>query len=518
MAIDYATLFSRVRALNTLIDGSTQYAGTDLPADLAAVMTAWSTSIVDADQYDQIASLIRAAQTVQTQTSLRSAAITLLGAEVLRQVQAQYPEIKSQSEARRVLFWDMIADGETVKENVVSVTPTSPAGRDVLMATIEDGYRRKIQTVFNETIVGEVKADGSVVFRTATAKNKNDYDWPGASGMNNTIRPNTTSRVSGGFDLYDSTAGDGYPAGWSVHVGTIGTTLTTTTYESQTLTIAGTPASGFYTLTLTDSEGRVQTTAPIAYNAVASAVQSAINALDGWGGVTVTSTGTTPNYVHTMFFDGTPNTIASVTVFYQFNTGTATIGAGGAVDSKAVKQKSLKIVGNGSQLTRLDTPVELLPLRVYAFGVRLRKTASATGVIRFRLLNADGTVMQDYTSANNDLSVNLTTVTSGAFSAHTVFWRTPQSVPDGSKLEMALTTAINSSEALYVDELMVWEAGVLRNGVIVAHYPVDQPLVTETYQLAVTNSYAGKIQTLWMRAFNEQLPSATSGAQTITDA
>lgn len=517
MPIDYTTLFSRVRAINAVIDGSVAYAGTDLPADLAAVMTAWSAAVTDPDQYDQIASLLRAAQSVQSQSTLRSAAFTLLGAEILRQVQAVYPEVRSQVEARNILFWDMIDDSETVKENVVSVTPTTPAGRDQLMATIEDAYRRKIQVVFNETVTGEVKTDGSAVFKTATAKNKNDYDWPGASGMNHTIRNNTSSLVSGGFDLYDATAGDGYPSDWAVHVGTIGTTLATTTYESQTVTIAGTPTAGFYTLSLTDFDGRIQTTEPLVFDATASSVQSAINALVGWENVTVSSTGTSPNYQHTLFFDTVPNAISAVTYFSGLDTGTITIGAGGAVDAKAVSQKALKIIGNGAQLTRLATEIALRPLTVYAFGVRLRKSASATGVIRFRLLNPDNTVMQDYGLNNNDLSVNLTAVTSGAFSAHTTFWRSPQEVPAGSKLEMALTTAINASEILYVDEMMIWEAGVLRNGVIVARYPVDQPLITEEYTLAMTNNYAGKIQTLWMRAFGQQLPSATSGAETVTD-
>ena len=54
--------------------------------------------------------------------------------------------------------------------------------------------------------------------------------------------------------------------------------------EKQTVTITGTPASGTFTLTY-----KAQTTAPIAYNAAAAAVQSALNALStiGANGVTV---------------------------------------------------------------------------------------------------------------------------------------------------------------------------------------------------------------------------------------
>ncbi|MFZ4894636.1 hypothetical protein ACL9RL_09315 [Plantibacter sp. Mn2098] len=71
-----------------------------------------------------------------------------------------------------------------------------------------------------------------------------------------------------------------------------------TTYESAgsatsrnwNLALTGTPAGGTYTVTVNGS-----TTAPIAYNAAATAVAAAINALSGVIGITgVTATGTSP--------------------------------------------------------------------------------------------------------------------------------------------------------------------------------------------------------------------------------
>lgn len=58
------------------------------------------------------------------------------------------------------------------------------------------------------------------------------------------------------------------------------------TSESQTVTITGTPTDGTFTLTFAGS-----TTAGIAYNAIASAVQSALEALDSVGAGNVAVTG-----------------------------------------------------------------------------------------------------------------------------------------------------------------------------------------------------------------------------------
>lgn len=76
-------------------------------------------------------------------------------------------------------------------------------------------------------------------------------------------------------------------------------TVSTTSPETQTVAISGTPTSGTYTLTF---NGR--TTAAIAFNAAAAAVQSALRLLPGLEQVTVTDTGTIPNFTHTVVMTG----------------------------------------------------------------------------------------------------------------------------------------------------------------------------------------------------------------------
>lgn len=65
--------------------------------------------------------------------------------------------------------------------------------------------------------------------------------------------------------------------------------------ETQTIAISGTPTAGTYTVTF---DGK--TTAAIAYNADGATVQAALRLVAGLERVTVVTTGTTPNFTHTV--------------------------------------------------------------------------------------------------------------------------------------------------------------------------------------------------------------------------
>ncbi len=77
--------------------------------------------------------------------------------------------------------------------------------------------------------------------------------------------------------------------------------------QQWTLAIGGTPTGGTYTITLTDSVNGARTTSALAYNANAAAVQAALRLLSGEGisTTTVSATGSTPNFTHTIQFKGT---------------------------------------------------------------------------------------------------------------------------------------------------------------------------------------------------------------------
>lgn len=75
--------------------------------------------------------------------------------------------------------------------------------------------------------------------------------------------------------------------------------------EVQTVTISGTPTSGSYTITF---DGK--TTAAIAYNADQATFQAALRLIAGLEQVTVVTTGTTPNFVHTVTMTAAPSALA----------------------------------------------------------------------------------------------------------------------------------------------------------------------------------------------------------------
>lgn len=76
-----------------------------------------------------------------------------------------------------------------------------------------------------------------------------------------------------------------------------------------TLAVSGSPTGGTYTITLTDDVNGVQTTSALAFNANAAAVQAAIRLLAGHATATVTATGTTPNFTHTISLRGTERSV-----------------------------------------------------------------------------------------------------------------------------------------------------------------------------------------------------------------
>ena len=88
-------------------------------------------------------------------------------------------------------------------------------------------------------------------------------------------------------------------------IDTFKTTADSGQVKAQTFAISGTPTGGTYTLTFTGTRYATQTIT-LAYNATAATVQTAIRALTGLGFslTTVTASGTTPNFTHTITFFG----------------------------------------------------------------------------------------------------------------------------------------------------------------------------------------------------------------------
>ena len=163
-----------------------------------------------------------------------------------------------------------------------------------------------------------------------------DYGWPGLGEHCAGFVFNSLEISGGRADGFD-VSGDGFAkavSGISVLGGI--------TVERQTVTITGTPAGGTFTLTLNG-----ETTATIAYNANAAAVQTALEGLPSLepGDVTVAG-GPGPGTPYTVDFTGTlaGENVAQMTAAHAFTGGTSpniavattTPGADAAVQIPAV--------------------------------------------------------------------------------------------------------------------------------------------------------------------------------------
>lgn len=102
-------------------------------------------------------------------------------------------------------------------------------------------------------------------------------------------------------------------------------TISTTTAEVQTVVISGTPTAGTYTLTF--NAGTALTTSALAYNASGATVQAALRLLPGLEKVTVVTTGSTPNFTHTVTMTAAPSLLGSTTPPQMTNTDNTTGGA-----------------------------------------------------------------------------------------------------------------------------------------------------------------------------------------------
>lgn len=90
-------------------------------------------------------------------------------------------------------------------------------------------------------------------------------------------------------------------------VSTLATEAASGTAQVWTAAVSGTPTGGTYTLTLTGDTDIAAQTVELAYNAAAATVQTALRALTGarLDQTTVTASGSTPNFTHTITFLGT---------------------------------------------------------------------------------------------------------------------------------------------------------------------------------------------------------------------
>lgn len=526
-------LFSILGKLLKTIEDSHVSQGSTIPDDVAAVLVAFNDLTESPELEAVLDGLSDATLRYKTQTSLAQQVQTVCRELIIKLVDDDDPlPAKTIEAALAELIEQMVAESESVDAaGTVSATVTAGSGNQtdaVLYASAKLANGRTAERAFAETLRFTRQSATQLSFEgEAAAANTLSPDWPLGSGVRGSLSFAKTNRLTNGsFDTENTTAAD-RPDGWDVQAGTIGSTISLSNVEVQTVAISGTPTGGSYTLTYTDADSNTQTTAPLAYNATASAVQSALRLLTGLDEVTVTATGTSPDYTHTITFTGLGGNVAQLTSTNSLTGGTSptithNTTTGGEV---AFSGRSLLLDG-GAENPSLRQAVTLQPLTCYSWGVWLKEDVQpAAGVLTIELVDGSGTVITDAESTNNAATVDLTSggpLSTSAWVHQGGFFRTPASLPAVVYFRFRLSTAMSSGSILAIDEMRLIEADqAYAGGPFLAGFQGLTAIAPgDVWEVDIANAREGEFQEWFFRLFGNidlLLPSDNTGNETVAD-
>lgn len=437
------------------------------------------------------------------------------------------------------LISQMVSESETVDSSTaaVSVSAVTGQGNGNTVASVKRVDGRNQELALAEVIRVECVSSSQVMRATgkAAVNDKLSHLWPGGSGISRTLNPVDASAdtvlTNGGFELDDDNAGQ--PDDWIVSVGTVGTTLKMTSYCVQEIEISSTPTAGTYSISWENTNGKVQTTKPLAYNASGSDVQEALRELSGLALVEVSTSGTSPDFTHTVTFpfagDLEEMTITDNTTGGAFSVTTTTTGSDHAFVGRAVEFDS-----NGSQLTTIQQRVTLAPLTQYAVNLwAIADVVPAAGVITVDLVNGiGGTVIQDESGTSNSFTIDCTALDNATHTAYSGVFRTPRVNPSVAYLRIRISTAVSSGTSVFLDHVgMAAMQELYAGGPSLSIFAGSKPFMpggtaqtTPDYlTVTITNDRAGGFQEWFERNFDMRskrllLRSAGGGSETIDDA
>lgn len=431
------------------------------------------------------------------------------------------------------LIAQFVSQSENFDSSTVSASPSyggSNVGDGVIVSSVLRADGRNNEGVYAETLeltLDSVSSDGSAFFRVRGEReiDRLNPDWPGGSGINSTIASHIGASgdnlvTNANFNTVDDN-NDNLPEGWIAEPATFGTTLKISDVEVQTVTQTSTPTDGFFTLKYTDANSDVQETVPLAWNASAADVQSALQALNGLGSVTVSRSGASAPFTYTITFTdvANPTQLTSVDNITGGSLSHATTTAGNAYAKRSARV--LELDSDGSENTALYVPVSLEPNTLYGFSIlHATDSAPAAGVITCDLIDGiGGTVIADDQSTNNTVTVDATALTT-SYSQTTDMWVTPDTLPSTTYLRIYISTDISNTSSVYIGEAMLVPATELyTDGVSVAIFTGDTDWnIDDTATVAVSSNRAGEFHEWLDRMFDlkgsrKRFPTAGTGTQ-----
>lgn len=409
------------------------------------------------------------------------------------------------------LIGRMKALGYYVTANTVGLTLSpvgTPLGDTLVVATHLRGDGRVAEHSLGETLKLVISGDELQVRGSEAEFDRLAGRWPKGSGTNIGVGIHDPPGLvpTGDFDTETSALG-GIPQGWIAATATPGSTVKLTPVPVQTVTISGSPTGGGYYLQWTDSSGKTWATELLAYNATASQVQAALRSIPGLEKIEVSSTGTSPNYTHTLRFVGVGGQPAQLTSINRLTGGTNPTIAHATTEAGSVgayRGRALELASNGTELTTLYVPVTLQADTVYALAVRARAAGTIlAGQLRLDLVDGiGGSTINDSSGNANSLVIAATGIPTASHQAYTATFRVPPTIKMPCYLRLAITTAITAGTSVFLDDLTLVRATELYpGGPHAAAISGKRTADGDSWSLQVTNNRAGKIQEWFQRMF-----------------
>jgi hypothetical protein len=549
MTINFNTLFADIgAALQTA-----EYLVSAYVTDVEPAVRAFQDGLDDETQAIQYAINTGIETGLDTLDSALGSALTaLVGTPVqnliIEKVNADVPlRSKSISAALTILIDQMEDNAESVDASTLTTTITygeggsssgwagDNYGTGVIVVCTKRGDGRVNEFALSETIRCEITASqssGEATWKLTgePSDSLTSPEWPGGSSISKTITSyvgtSSANLVPNGDFADEDTNADYLPDDWILSVGTLNSTIRVTTVEQQTVTINGTPTGGHYTLSFTDRDLRVYTTVPLAYNASGSAVQTALQALPWLGSVTVATTGTSPDYTHTITMYGVPSP-SSLTYTSLLTGGTPTItvatptsGSGGVMRG----DRTLEFDGDGADLTAIQCEVTLSRATCYCANLWMNLDVTpAAGTLVCDLVDGiAGTTLTDDQGNSNTFTVDLTAV--GTYpESHYGCFHTPSVMPPLVYFRIRLTTALSAGTSLFIDEACLVPMTEMYAGgpYISAFTGRDDFEIGDEATITIVNNREGRLHEWLNRLLNLSgsrlmLPTAVAGTQPDT--
>lgn len=431
------------------------------------------------------------------------------------------------------LMAQMLADDYYVDPNVVAVSALTAGGANstndlAILYTSKGGDGKNLENLLAEdAAIDLTSVSGGVSLRSLgkAAQNLLSQDWPAGSGHStqwSAADPAASLLANGDFE--DAAAANS-PDDWILLDGVPGTAYVLTNVEVQRLVVAGTPTAGGYYLRYTSPAGPVYVTERLSFDADGTAVQSALQALPGLGSVSVSTTGTTPNYTHDITFTGEAGNLTTLAVESQLDTGTITPSQVTAGDANAYRGQSLTVVGSAAANRRIYQQLPTLTAdTVYFVCVRHKKTGTpAAGTVRVALVPGyGGSVLTDSAGNNNSNTFDLTA--GDVTTSYTAGWlavRVQPSTPQPIYLEINVQN-LSAGTTYCLDEVVLVEGTPLYAGgpVVAAVQGKAPPSSGDKWTLTTTNNRAGSFQEWFERVYSmrsQGLLLRSAGSTNIPD-